>query len=124
MLNKPSVTIIIFLIVCCGHPPHAVGTPREFSIAFCSLLGYSVTGIDPVGIDIDGRAQVVDVCLERLTADFALKITDARLLLDGDADGVLVIAEEALKGCGQLLLLLQSVNVHDAVETKEGELGI
>lgn len=121
MLNKSSISIIVLLIVCCRHPAHAVGTPREFSIALCSLLSYSVTGINPVGVDINRRAQIIDIRLECLAADFALEIADTRLLLDGHADGVLVIAEEALEGCGQLLLLWKGVNLQSATERGEGE---
>ena len=49
--------------------------------------------------------RTVGIRLESLAAHLALQISDAGLLLDGDGDRVLVIAEEALKGGGKLLCL-------------------
>jgi hypothetical protein len=43
--------------------------------------------------------------LEGLTADLALQVADTGLLLDGDGDGLFVVAEEALEGGRELLLL-------------------
>lgn len=108
VLNEAAIAIVVFLVVCCGHPSHAMRTPRDLCIALCRLLRNSIAGIDPIGVDVDGGAQVVDIGLEGLAADFALQVADARLLLNGYADGVLVVAEEALEGCGELLLLWDS----------------
>ena len=105
VLNEAAIAIVIFLVMCCGHPSHAMRTPRDLCIALCCLLRNSIARIDPIGVDVNGGAQVVDVGLEGLAADFALQIADARLLFDGYADGVLVVAKEALEGCGELLLL-------------------
>ena len=49
--------------------------------------------------------HTVDVRLERLAAHFALQISDARFLFDGDGDGMFVVAEKALEGRRELLLL-------------------
>ena len=38
-----------------------------------------------------------------------MQVPDPGLLVDGDADGLLVVAEETLEGGGELLLLLSSV---------------
>ena len=75
------------------------------SLACSSLLRDRVASVDPVRVDVDGLGEVVDVGLEGLAADFALEVADAGFLLDGDGDGLLVVAEEALEGCWELLLL-------------------
>ena len=66
-----------------------------------------------------GLPRTVDVCLERLPADLAMQVPNAGLLLDGHGHGVLVIAEQALEGCGELVFLLWrlavSVNATRAV---------
>ena len=105
MLDKSTVAIVVILIMRRRHPAHAVAASRHFSISLGGFLCDSVTGIDPVGIHVDGRAEIVDVGLECLAAHLALEIADTRLLLDGDADRLLVVAEETLEGGGQLLLL-------------------
>lgn len=105
VLNEAPVAVVVVVVMRCGHAAHAVGTPRHVGIALGGLLRNRVAGVDPVGVDVDGRAEVVDVGLERLAAHLALQVADARLLLDGDADGIFVVAEEALEGRGQLLLL-------------------
>lgn len=100
MLNETPISVIVLGICRCRHPPHAMRASRRLGIALCGLLRNSVAGIDPIRVDVDGCAEVVDVCLERLAADFALQIADARLLLDGHGDGFFVVAEEALEGRG------------------------
>lgn len=90
--------------------------------ASSSLLRNSVACIDPVSIHVDWRRQIypssaafhrqrrtphtIDVSLKRLPADLALQVADTGLLLDGNGDGFLVVAEEALKRRWQLLLLV------------------
>lgn len=88
-----------------------------------SLFRDSIAGIDPVGIHIDGSREIysgsqhrrhkqgkdpltVDITLERLSTDLTHQIADTGLLLDSHGDGVLVVAEEALKRRWQLLLLV------------------
>jgi hypothetical protein len=87
------------------HGAHPVVRPRGSHLTRRSLLRNSVARVDPVGVDVDGRGEVVDVGLKGLAADFALEVADAGLLLDGDGDGFLVVAEEALEGGRKLLLL-------------------
>jgi hypothetical protein len=79
--------------------------PRRLRVTLGRLLRDSIARIDPVGVHVYGRAEVVDIGLEGLAADFALEVADAGLLLDGDADGLFVVAEEALEGCWEFLLL-------------------
>jgi hypothetical protein len=105
LLDEPPVVIVLLSILRRRHAPHAVRAPRGLCIALGGLLRNRITGIDPIRVHVDGRAEVVDVCLEGLAADFALEVADARLLLDGDADGLFVVAEEALEGCWEFLLL-------------------
>jgi hypothetical protein len=97
--------IIILVLPRRLHPSHPIITPRHRRLARRRLLRNSVARIDPVGVHINRRAEVVDVCLEGLTADFALQVADAGFLFNADGDGVLVVAEEALEGAGELLLL-------------------
>jgi hypothetical protein len=101
-------TIVISISLLClgrGHGAHPVIRPRCGHLTRRSLLRYSIARVDPVSIDVDGGGEVVDVGLECLAADFALEVADAGLLLDGDGNGFLVVAEEALESGGQLLLL-------------------
>jgi hypothetical protein len=105
LLDEPPIVIVLLSILRRWHAPHAVRAPGRLSIALGSLLRNSIARIDPVGVHVDWRAEVVDVGLEGLAADFALEVADARLLLDGDADGLFVVAEEALEGCWEFLLL-------------------
>ncbi len=96
----------IFFWVCrtLGHSTPSVCRPLRYS-ALGSLLRYSITSIDPIRIHVDGGGQVIDVGLKGLAANLALEITDARLLLDRDADGLFVVAEKALERCWEFLLL-------------------
>ena len=105
VFDEAAVAIIIFLVVCRRHSAHAIRTPRGIDIALGCLLRNRVTGINPVGIHVDGRTEVVDVCLESLAADLALQVADTGLLFDGDADGLFVVAEEALERGWEFLLL-------------------
>lgn len=105
VLDESAVPIIIFLVVCRRHPAHAIRTPRGIDIALGRLLRNCVTRVDPIGIHVDGRAEIVDVGLEGLTADFTLQVADTGLLFDGDADGIFVVAEEALERRREFLLL-------------------
>lgn len=76
VFDEAAVAIIIFLVVCRRHSAHAIRTPRGIDIALGCLLRNRVTGINPVGIHVDGRTEVVDVCLESLAADLALQVAD------------------------------------------------
>jgi hypothetical protein len=105
VFNETAVAIVLFLVVRRRHPAHAIRTPRGIDIALGCLLGDCVTRIDPVGIHVDGRAEVVDVGLEGLAADLTLQVADTGLLFDGDADGLFVVAEEALECRREFLLL-------------------
>jgi hypothetical protein len=87
------------------HLPHSIRRPAHRGFSSRSLLCDRVASVDPIRVDVDGRGQVVDVRLEGLTADFALQIADAGFLLNGDGDGLLVVAEEALEGRREFLLL-------------------
>ena len=40
-----------------------------------------------------------------------MQVPDAGLLLDGHGHGVLMVAEQALEGCGELVLLLRRLVV-------------
>lgn len=62
----------------------AVAAGFKPRIAPSSLLSYSVASIDPVGVNIYGGGEVVDVGLKSLAADFALEVADTRFLFDGD----------------------------------------
>ena len=105
LLNKPIIIRIRLLRLRRRHLAHAIIRPRRRHLARRRLLGYRITRVDPVGVHVDGRGKVVDVGLEGLAADFALQVADAGFLLDGDGDGFLVVAEEALEGGGELFLL-------------------
>jgi hypothetical protein len=105
LLYEPPIVVVFLSILRRRHAPHAVRTPRGLGIALGGLLRNRITGIDPIRVHVDGRAEVIDVGLEGLPADFALEVADARLFLDGDADGLFVVAEEALEGCWEFLLL-------------------
>lgn len=105
VFDKPAVAVVVFLVVRRRHPAHAICTPRRLDAALGCLLRDGVTCIDPVGVHVDGRAEVVDVGLEGLAADFTLQVADTRLLLDGDADGLFMVAEEALERGWEFLLL-------------------
>jgi hypothetical protein len=105
VLDKSAVAIILFLVVRRRHPAHAIRTPRRIDVALGCLLRNCVACIDPIGIHVDGRAEVVDAGLESLAADLTLQVADTRLLLDGDADGLFVVAEEALERRREFFLL-------------------
>jgi hypothetical protein len=98
---------------------------RPLCSSFCRLLRYRIASVDPIRIDVDGSREIyfmlerrplypfisklprtVDIRLECLTADLAMQIPDTRLLLDGHGNRVLVVAEQALEGCRELVLLL------------------
>lgn len=63
--------------------------------------------------------RTVNGCLERLSANFAVQVSDSGFLVDGYDDGVLVVAEEALE-CGwefaSALLHVNRVNLSHATE--------
>lgn len=105
VFDEAAVAVVVFLVVRRRHPAHAICTPRRLDAALGCLLRDGVTCIDPVGVHVDGRTEVVDVGLEGLAADFTLQVADTRLLLDGDADGLFVVAEETLEGGREFLLL-------------------
>ncbi len=54
-----------------------------------------VTGIDPVGVDVDGGREVGDVGVEALVADLAAQGADGLLLAQLHGHAALVVAEEA-----------------------------
>ena len=106
-----------------GRHTRAIRRPAR-SCAGCCLLRDRVTGVHPVGVDVDGRRKIcpisefrsssslffssphtVDVGLECLSAHFALEVANAGFLLNRHRDRLLVIAEETLEGRRQLLLL-------------------
>ena len=96
------------VIVIRHHPGQracAVIAPLRSRKALRGLLCHRVACVDPIGVDVHGGGQVVDICLEGLAANFALKVADAGLFLDRNGDGLLVVAEEALEGGRKLLLL-------------------
>jgi hypothetical protein len=95
----------IVLVLCPCRRASPIVRPPRCSLARRSILGNRVARIDPVGVDVYRGREVIDVCLEGLAADFALEVADARLLLDGYGHGLLVVAEEAIKGRWELLLL-------------------
>lgn len=102
MFDKPIILRVCWTL---GHPTPPVRGPFQSRIPFRSLLRYRIARVDPIGVYIDRSREVVNVRLESLAADFTLQIADAGLLFDGDADGLFVIAEEALEGGGEFFLL-------------------
>jgi hypothetical protein len=105
MFDETTVSVILFLVVRRWHPAHAVCTPCGVDMALGCLLRDGVTCIDPVGVHVNGCAEIVDVGLEGLAADFTLEVANTGLLFDGDADGLFVVAEEALERRREFLLL-------------------
>jgi hypothetical protein len=78
LLNElPIIVIRLRLRLRPRHLPHAIRRPPRGSFTRGSLLRDRVAGVDPVCIDVDGRRQVVDVCLEGLAANFTLQVADA-----------------------------------------------
>jgi hypothetical protein len=70
--------IIIIFIIDHSWPCWLRGIAAEFCVLlplvgflFCMLRGHSFTGIDPVGIDIDGGTEVVGGSLKTLATNFA-----------------------------------------------------
>jgi hypothetical protein len=92
----------------CSSRGISAGSPvSSFLSGFCliSFGGDVFTGIYPVGVDINGCREIVDAGLEALSANFAVKIAHAALLVELHRDGLLVIAEEACEGGGENLAL-------------------
>lgn len=65
------------------------------------FLGYRITSINPIGINIDGSREVVDSALELLIADLTGELADAGLLVELDSDRFLVVTEQARERRGE-----------------------
>ena len=63
----------------------------------------------------------VDRALELLAADLAVKLADTLLLVKLDGDGILVVAKQAGKNCGERLVLHREFSkLRDAIRENEG----
>lgn len=98
---------IILIRSCAWHCTHSIVAASCRNLSRRRFLRNSVACIDPVGVDVNRRAEIVDIGLEGLAADFALQVSDAGLLFDRDRDGLFVVAEEALECRRELLFLLR-----------------
>ena len=106
----PSPLIIfIVLISACGRSLSARSIRAKSSIFRVRIFSRdSFARVNPVRVHIHRRGEVIDSGLEVLAADFAVQLANAKLLVELDDYGFLVVAEKAGEGRGEGCALFES----------------